>query len=64
MGILDKLPFATIAALAGIAVTVVAYLSHDISFDKALLYLGAYQVGVAAVGEVRNRAGKGLRGDN
>lgn len=59
--ILDNLPVATITFLAGLALVIVAYASGDISFNDAyqnVLYLGG---GSAAIGYVRNQAGKGIR---
>lgn len=60
--ILDNLPVATITFLAGLILVIVAYVSGDISFNDAyqnVLYLGG---GSAAIGYVRNQAGKGLKG--
>lgn len=61
MTVLDKLPVATITFLVGLALVIVAYLTGDISFNDAyqnVLYLGG---GSAAIGYVRNQAGKGVR---
>lgn len=59
---LNELPVATITFLVGLALVVAAYVSNDISFNDAyqnVLYLGG---GSAAIGYVRNQAGKGLKG--
>lgn len=59
---LNELPVATITFLVGLALVVAAYVGNDISFNDAyqnVLYLGG---GSAAIGYVRNQAGKGLKG--
>jgi len=63
MSVLDKLPVATVTFLAGIVLIIVGYVSNDVEFERAfelVAYLGG---GSAAIGYVRNQAGKGQRGD-
>jgi hypothetical protein len=59
---LDKLPLATIAFLAGIVLLVIGYADDRMNIEeafKSLLYLGG---ATGAIGYVRNQAGKGLAG--
>jgi hypothetical protein len=62
MGFLDKLPLATITFLTGTTLTVVAYLSNDLTIFEAFACLGFSGGGAGAIGIARNGAGRGLRG--
>lgn len=61
MGILDKVPVATITFLVGLVLIVIAYLSDDISVHDALEAIGFVGVGSGVLGVARNGAGRGLR---
>lgn len=58
---LDDLPVATITFLAGVVLTVIAYVSNDVSFQDALVALGALGGGTGALGIARAQSGKGVR---
>lgn len=59
---LDSFPLTTVVFIVGIVLTVIAYLSNEITYLEATAAIGFTGVGTAAVGEVRNRAGRGVRG--
>jgi hypothetical protein len=61
MSFLDDLPMATVLALAGVIVTIIAYVSNDISFETAMVSLGAELGGAGVIGHARNGAGRGMR---
>lgn len=58
---LDELPLATIAFIVFALCGVYAFISSQITFEELGTALGLGGVGTAAIGEVRNRAGKGTR---
>ena len=61
MGILDKLPLATIVFLVGLVLIVIAYLSDDLSIEESLEAIGFVGLGSGAIGIARNGSGRGLR---
>jgi uncharacterized membrane protein YtjA (UPF0391 family) len=61
MGILDKLPLATITFLVGTVLTVIAYLSDDLSIIEAFAALGFTGLGAGQIGQARNGAGRGIK---
>lgn len=61
MEVLDRLPLATLSALASIVIVVVASLKNDLSVEEGLIALGAVNVGNGAWGISRSLAGKGVR---
>lgn len=58
---LDNVPLATISFIAGVVVTVIAYISNDLTVFEALAALGFTGVGAGAIGHARNGAGRGVR---
>jgi hypothetical protein len=66
---LDKLPFATLQALIVDAVAIYCVVADKVPIHSAtdllefLAGLGIIHGGTAAIGYVRNQAGKGQRGD-
>lgn len=61
MQLLDNAPVATLAAIAAIVVTVIAYLNDTISFDDAMQALGISIGGAGILGIARAQSGKGTR---
>ena len=61
MSFLDDVPMATIQALAGIVLAVIAYVSNDISIFQAFVAVGANTAGAGAIGVARNQAGRGIK---
>jgi hypothetical protein len=61
MKFLDDLPLASLTFIAGVVLTVIAYVSNDVGYQDALVALGALGGGTGALGYVRNQAGRGLR---
>jgi hypothetical protein len=67
--VLDKLPFATLQALVVDVIAIYCVVADKVQVNTAddlfkfLAGLGIVTAGTAAVGKVRNEAGKGLRGD-
>lgn len=59
--ILDKLPLATLQAIAGFVLVIIAYCNGDVTVLQAFAALGLNGVGAGAVGHVRNGAGKGVK---
>lgn len=57
--LLDRLPLATIAFVAAAIGGIIALATGSIDYDQLLLALGVTGVGTGAIGEARNRAGKG-----
>lgn len=57
----DSIGMGTLIMVAGIVLTVVAYISNDISFLEATAAIGFTGVGSYGVGRVRNEAGKGVK---
>ena len=55
------LPVATIQTLAGIGVAIYAYASGDISFQTAMLAVGANTAGAGVLGVARNGSGRGIK---
>jgi hypothetical protein len=53
----DNFPVATVSYVAGVALVCIGYFNGELAIEGALAYLGG---GGAAVGWVRNKAGKGL----
>ena len=61
MKILDNLPLASIAFLAIVVAGFYCLITGSIDFQEFGVALGIGGAGTAAVGEVRTRAGKGVR---
>ena len=61
MKILDDLPLASIVFIAGVVLTVIAYISNDVSYQDALVSLGVLGGGTGALGYVRNQSGRGVK---
>ena len=60
MKVLDNLPLASLAFIAGTIITVIAYLNGTVGFDEALKGLGALAGGTGLVGIARSMGGKGV----
>lgn len=58
---LDKVPLATLQAIAGFVIVTIAYLNNDLTVFQALLAVGANGVGAGVLGHARNQAGRGLK---
>lgn len=58
---LDKLPLATIQAVVGYVVVLIAYLNGDLDVEAALVALGANTAGAGVLGHARNGAGRGVK---
>jgi hypothetical protein len=58
---LMDLPHATIIADIVIVLVIVAYLQGTISFEEAILALGAGTAGAGVLGHARNGAGRGVK---
>lgn len=61
MSFLDDAPVATITFLAGVVLTIIAYISNDVNFQDALVALGALGGGTGALGYARASSNKGIR---
>jgi hypothetical protein len=61
MGFLDDLPVASITFLVSLAVIVIYAIAGEISFDQAFEAIALAGGGSAAIGFVRNGAGRGVR---
>lgn len=64
MSLLEKfwnLPRATIIADVVIVLVVIAYLQGTISFEEAILALGAGTAGAGVLGHARNGSGRGVK---
>jgi ABC-type microcin C transport system permease subunit YejE len=61
MEILDNLPIATLSFLALIVGALIALATGSLDFQQFAISVGAGSVGIAGVGEVRNRAGRGIK---
>lgn len=59
--LLDDLPFATLQAIAGIVLAIIAYLNGDLGIFEAFVAVGANTAGAGVVGVARSQAGKGIR---
>lgn len=59
--LIDKLPVATLSHYVGIALAVVGVINKDLTWLQALLGAGGFSLGSAAIGHVRNGAGRGLK---
>lgn len=57
---LDEFSLATIQTIVGWVLIVIAYASNDLGVLQAFAAITGNQIAAAAVGEVRNRAGKGV----
>jgi hypothetical protein len=58
---LDEFSLATLSFLGGVVLIIIGYIKGDLDIEVALAYLGG---GGAAVGYVRNQAGKGVKRRN
>lgn len=61
METLDNLPLGTLIAIAGIIVGIVGYITGDLSFEQAMIAIGAVNGGAGAIGLARAASGKGTR---
>lgn len=61
MDFFDDLPVASIVFIAGLILTVVAYLSNEINYIEACAAIGFVGAGTFGVGKVRNEAGRGVK---
>lgn len=61
MSFLDHVPLASIQAVAGYVIVLIAYLNGDLGVEAALLALGANTAGAGVLGHARNGAGRGVR---
>lgn len=59
---LDKVPVATLQTIAGIVLAIVAYISKDIGIFEAFVAVGANTAGAGVLGQARNGAGRGVKG--
>lgn len=57
---LDEFSLATVQTIVGWILIIIAYANGSVDILEAFAALGINQVSAAAVGEVRNRAGKGV----
>lgn len=58
---LDDFPVATVGFIAGVIVTVIAYINGDLTVFEALAAFGFSGVGAGAIGHARNGAGRGVK---
>lgn len=58
---LDHVPIATLQAIAGIVLAVIAYLNNDLTIFQAFIAVGANTAGAGALGHARNGAGRGIK---
>lgn len=58
---LDDIPIATIQAVAGIVLAVIAYLNNDLTIYQAFVAVGANTAGAGVLGHARNGAGRGVK---
>lgn len=61
MSFFDDLPVASLTFLAGLVLTVIAYVSNEISYLEATAAIGFVGVGSAGIGSARNGSGRGTR---
>lgn len=61
MQFLNTLPLATVSFLAILAAGLYCLIDGQITFEEFGVAVGAGGVGTAALGHVRNNAGKGIR---
>jgi len=61
MSILDDVPIATLQAIAGLVLAIIAYVSKDISITQAFFAVGANTAGAGVLGQARNGAGRGVK---
>lgn len=61
MKFLDDMPMATLQALAGIVLAIIAYISKDLTIFQAFAAVGINTAGAGAIGVARNQAGRGVR---
>ena len=61
MSILDRIPLASLVAVASIVIVVIAYITDELNVQDALVALGAVLGGTGVVGIARAQSGKGVR---
>jgi hypothetical protein len=61
LGFLDDVPMATLTFIAGLVLTVIAYVSDDLTVLEAFGALGLTGGASAGIGHARNGAGRGVR---
>ncbi len=61
MSILDRIPLATVVALAGIVGAIIALANGSIDFEQFMVSIGAVTGGAGVLGHARNGAGRGTR---
>jgi hypothetical protein len=61
MDILDDLPVATLSFIAICVLTILAYISKEISYIEAMASVALGGGASFGIGKVRNEAGKGIR---
>lgn len=61
LGFLDDIPVATVTFIAGIVLTIIAYISNEIDYLQATAAIGFTGAGSFGIGYVRNQAGRGVK---
>lgn len=61
LSLLDDLPIATLAFIAGAVGSIIALATGSIDYQAFLIGLGAFGGGTGALGYARAQSGKGLR---
>ncbi len=58
---LDNIPFASITFIGGVILTIIAYVSKDLTALEAFGALGLTGGASAGIGHARNGAGRGMK---